>query len=190
MSHHPGNPYPRVPYDQQCPWPDLTTWAKQHPIQSNMMCKLVHGVQAIYAILGCDPSAGRDTVEDVIKELLLGGGTNTQVISVQHEEHRTRNNGFRVVEYLTLDFDSLPSPMTLRWDQAAAPAAGAHVQVYNITDTAVIATSAAITAAGIQSLALPVGSIPTGVKLIAVRHRVVTSGQQSEIRGATLYTGV
>jgi hypothetical protein len=154
------------------------------------MCHLVTGLQAVYAILGCDPSAGRDTVEDVIKELLLLAGGGRPVIAVQHEEHRTRNNGFRVVEYLTLDFDNLPSPMTLRWDQATAPAAGAFVQVYNVTDTAVIATSAAITTTGIKSLALPGGSIPTGVKLIAVRHRVDTSGQLSEIRGATLYTGV
>lgn len=185
---------PRPPYSNYCPYQLLRSEIKKQPLGESLWLRTRWEIQAIYDILGCDPSAGRDTVEEVIKELLsLGPGATRPVISVLDNVHRTLSTTFAVAYSFFLDFDNVATKGTLVWDQLAVPGGGgeSEVQLWNVTDGAALGALTGITSTGTKTLAIdPWPGSPSGRKKIELRHRRTGGSAASRIDGATLYLGV
>ena len=185
---------PRPPFSQFCPYELLRTQIKSQPIGEKLWLRTRHEIQAIYDILGCDPAAGFDDVETVIKFLLAGsGGAGRPVVSMQDNIHRTLKTSFSVVYSAIFDFDEISTKGTLVWDHLSAPGGGgtAEVELLNDTDSVVLGVLTGITTTGIKTLAIdPWPGSPTGKKKILLRHRRTGGSGPSRIEAATIYLGV
>lgn len=69
-----ADPYPRIPYQDLCPYDLRLTEIQSFPVQRQLIFHHGTAIEAIFAILGCDPANGYATVEDAIAAALAGGG--------------------------------------------------------------------------------------------------------------------
>lgn len=68
------DPYPRIPYRDLCPYDLKLTEIQSFPIQRHLLFHHGTGIEAIFAVLGCDPANGYATVQAAIAAALAGGG--------------------------------------------------------------------------------------------------------------------
>ncbi len=128
-------------------------------------------------------------VQPEIDAIVVGlGGALT--MPLQEQSHLTKEITFQTAATTTIDFDRLAvNNARLVWDSVATPTGpeSSEVRLYNVTDATLIVGLTGIQSTGPRSILIV--AFPTGVKTIALQHRVTGGSDSSEITGGSLQTG-
>lgn len=106
----------------------------------------------------------------------------SEFIPILNGLHTTPSLSFVTAARLVINFDRLPSLLTMRWNQTTIPGGGATIRLRNITDS----TNLALFTTGTTGLKSAAVTNPGGIKLIHLQHQRDGGGGSSDIEGAII----